>query len=31
MEGEYSNNLVSFSENNFEGKLAQTIEMNKII
>ena len=31
MEGEYSNNLVSFSENNFEGKLAQSIEMNKII
>jgi uridine kinase len=31
MEGEYSNNLVSFSENNFEGKLAQSIEMNKIL
>ena len=31
MEGEYSNYLVSFSENNFEGKLAQSIEMNKII
>ena len=30
MEGEYSNNLVSFSENNFEGRLAQSIEMNKI-
>ena len=29
MEGEYSNNLVSFSENNFEGRLAQLIEMNK--
>ena len=28
MEGEYSNNLI-FSENNFEGKLAQLIEMNK--
>ena len=28
MEGEYSNNLI-FSENNFEGKLAQLIEMHK--
>ena len=29
MEGEYSNNFVSFSENNFEGRLAQLIEINK--
>ena len=31
MEGEYSNNIISFSENSFEGKLAQLIEMNKKI
>ena len=31
MEGEYSNNLISFSESNFEAKLAQLIEMNKKI
>ena len=31
MEGEYSNNLISFSESNFEGRLAQLIEMNKKI
>ena len=29
MEGEYSNNLMSFSEENFEGRLAQLIEINK--
>ena len=31
MEGEYSNILNKFSENNFEGRLAQLIEINKKI
>ena len=31
MEGEYSNNVIKFTENNFEGKLAQLIEINKKI
>ena len=31
MEGEYSNNINKFSENNFEGKLAELIEINKKI
>ena len=30
-EGEYSNSLISFSESNFEDKLAQLIEINKTI
>ena len=29
LEGEYSNNLISFSEDNFEGRLAELIEINK--
>ena len=31
MEGEYSNNVNKFSESNFEGRLAQLIEINKKI
>ena len=30
-DGEYSNDLISFSESNFEGRLAQLIEINKKI